>query len=144
MFLNCSTCFEQHTAHHQGLRGCNYSFWAPDDERCRLKHVEQLRNIGIINSTTWSHLVGYFYTIYTMMHGCMNIIEFVFTHDHYYLFLNNGAYLSTKALEALNNTVSPKNLQRLQIFILLNTAQTSSYLIFVHIHHTCAFNQSAD
>jgi len=28
-----------------------------------LKHVEQLRNIGIINSTTRSHLVGYFYTI---------------------------------------------------------------------------------
>jgi len=31
---------------------------------CRSKHVEQLRNIGIINSTTRSHLVGYFYTIY--------------------------------------------------------------------------------
>jgi len=29
-----------------------------------LKHVEQLRNIGIINSTTWSHLVGYLYKIY--------------------------------------------------------------------------------
>jgi hypothetical protein len=27
---------------------------------CRSKHVEQLRNIGIINSTTRSHLVGYF------------------------------------------------------------------------------------
>jgi len=26
-----------------------------------LKHVEQLRNIGIINSNTWSHLTGYFY-----------------------------------------------------------------------------------
>jgi len=31
---------------------------------CRSKHVEQLRNNGIINSTTRSHLVGYFYTIY--------------------------------------------------------------------------------
>jgi len=30
---------------------------------CRWKHVEQLRNIGIINSTTRSHVVGYFYTI---------------------------------------------------------------------------------
>jgi hypothetical protein len=28
---------------------------------CRPKHVEQLRNIGIINSTTRSHLVGSFY-----------------------------------------------------------------------------------
>jgi len=30
---------------------------------CRPKHVEQLRNIGIINSTTRSHLVGSFYEI---------------------------------------------------------------------------------
>jgi len=29
-----------------------------------LKIVEQLRNTGIINSTTRSHLVGYFYKIY--------------------------------------------------------------------------------
>jgi len=40
---------------------------------CRSKHVEQLRNIGIINSTIRSHLVGYFYKIYSMMHGSMNI-----------------------------------------------------------------------
>jgi hypothetical protein len=31
---------------------------------CRPKHVEQLRNIGIINSTTWLHLVGSFYEFY--------------------------------------------------------------------------------
>jgi len=30
---------------------------------CRSKYVEQLRNIGIINSTTRSHFVGYFYNI---------------------------------------------------------------------------------
>ena len=30
---------------------------------CRPKHVEQLRNIGIINSTAWLHLVGSFYEI---------------------------------------------------------------------------------
>ena len=40
---------------------------------CRSKHVQQLRNIGIINSTTRSHLVGYFYTICITMHGSMNI-----------------------------------------------------------------------
>jgi hypothetical protein len=28
---------------------------------------------GIINSTTRSHLVGYFYKIYIMMNGSMNI-----------------------------------------------------------------------
>jgi hypothetical protein len=27
MFLNCSTCFERHTAHHQELKNCNYSIW---------------------------------------------------------------------------------------------------------------------
>jgi len=31
---------------------------------CRPKHVEQLRNTGIINSTTQLHLVGSFYEIY--------------------------------------------------------------------------------
>jgi len=40
---------------------------------CRSKHVEQLRNIGIIDSTTRSHLVGYFYKTYIMMQGSMNI-----------------------------------------------------------------------
>jgi len=39
---------------------------------CRSKHVEQLRNTGIINSTTRSHLVGYFYKICIMMQGSMN------------------------------------------------------------------------
>jgi hypothetical protein len=27
MFLNCSTCFGQHTAHHQELKNCNCSLW---------------------------------------------------------------------------------------------------------------------
>ena len=40
---------------------------------CRPKRVKQLRNIGIINSTTWLHLVGSFYEIYITMHGSMNI-----------------------------------------------------------------------
>jgi len=54
-------------------KGCNYSFfsswwWVV----CRPKHVEQLRNTGIINSTTWLHLVGSFYEFYITMHGSMN------------------------------------------------------------------------
>jgi calcineurin-like phosphoesterase family protein len=40
---------------------------------CRPKHVKQLRNIGIINSTTRLHLVGSFYEFCIMMHGSMNI-----------------------------------------------------------------------
>ena len=57
VFLNCSTCFEWHAAHHQELknmaepwqlptttnvcktRDCNYSFWAPDDERCVARNM---------------------------------------------------------------------------------------------------------
>ena len=27
MFLNCSTCFQRHTAHHQELKNCNCSLW---------------------------------------------------------------------------------------------------------------------
>jgi len=27
MFLNCSTCFERHTAHHQEHKNCNCSLW---------------------------------------------------------------------------------------------------------------------
>jgi len=44
---------------------------------CRSKHVEQLRNIGIINSTTRSHLVGYFYTIWleTNPSGSSDIVK---------------------------------------------------------------------
>jgi hypothetical protein len=96
MFLNCSTCFGRHTAHHQELKNCNCSLWfyirlwlpsaAMPSQRlqlqflnfwwwavCRPKHVEQLRNIGIINSTTRSHFVGSVYEIYVTMHGSMNI-----------------------------------------------------------------------
>jgi hypothetical protein len=27
MFLNCSTCFGRHTAHHQEFKNCNFSLW---------------------------------------------------------------------------------------------------------------------
>jgi hypothetical protein len=40
---------------------------------CPPKHIEQLRNIGIINSTTRLHLVGSFCEFYITMHGSMNI-----------------------------------------------------------------------
>ena len=40
---------------------------------CHPKHIEHLRNIGIINSTTRLHLVGSFYEICITMHGCMNM-----------------------------------------------------------------------
>jgi len=91
MFLNCSTCFEQHTEYHQELKNCNCSLWfyvrlwlpaavMAEWELsshsamtqflsswwwavCHSKHIEQLRNTGIINSITRLHLVGYFYTI---------------------------------------------------------------------------------
>jgi hypothetical protein len=43
---------------------------------CRPKHVEQLRNIGIINSTTRLHLVGSFYEISL---GIIRIVKFFST-----------------------------------------------------------------
>jgi len=55
------------------LQFLSFSWWAV----CRSKHVEQLRNIGIIKSTTRSHLVGYFYKICIMIHGSMNITTVV-------------------------------------------------------------------
>jgi len=42
--------------------------------------VEQLRNIGIISSTTQSHLVGSFYEIYITRHGSMNMRFTFLTH----------------------------------------------------------------
>jgi hypothetical protein len=42
------------------------------------ENVEPLRNIGIINSTTRSHLVGSFHEIYITMHGSMNIMFVTF------------------------------------------------------------------
>jgi hypothetical protein len=60
-------------------RGCNYSFWAPDDGRlCRPKHVEQLRNNRIINSTTQWHLVGSFCEIHKYELRVVTVAEFSF------------------------------------------------------------------
>ena len=110
MFIKCSTCFEQHTAHHQELkncncslwlyirlwlpaavkdewelqrpattgvcktRGCNYNFWAPDDERCVARNMlEHLINTEIINSRTRLHLVGYFCMIYARL--CLPVLH---------------------------------------------------------------------
>jgi hypothetical protein len=50
---------------------------------CRPKHVEQLRNDGIINSTTQLHLVCSFYEIYIAMHGSMNIKYIIWTFNYY-------------------------------------------------------------
>ena len=43
---------------------------------CRPKHVEQLRNTGIINSTTRLHLVGSFYEIqgYCLLQQVVHIL----------------------------------------------------------------------
>jgi hypothetical protein len=49
---------------------------------CRPKHVEQLRNTGIINSTTRLHLVDSFYEFYITMHGSMNIKSILVIRRH--------------------------------------------------------------
>jgi hypothetical protein len=73
MFLNCSSCFGRHTAHHQELKNCNCSLWFYIRFWLPAAAIKQLRNIGIINSTTRLHLVGFFYEIYITMHGSINI-----------------------------------------------------------------------
>jgi hypothetical protein len=100
----CSTCFEQHIAHHQEPKNCICSLWFTYVCDCQQLSRQQIattdvckpeaantvfgllmmgdmsletcwaiRSTGIINSNTWSHLVGYFYIIYIMMHRSMNI-----------------------------------------------------------------------
>ena len=46
---------------------------------CRPKHVEQLRNTGIISSTTKLHLVGSVYENCITMHGSMNIMGCIYS-----------------------------------------------------------------
>ena len=95
MFFNCSTFFGLHSAHYQELKNCNCGLWfyirfwlptaamAQPSQRpqlqflsswwwavCNPKNVEQLKNIGIINSTTRLHLVGSFYEMYNF--GCIS------------------------------------------------------------------------
>jgi len=45
---------------------------------CRPKHVEQLRNSGIINSTTRLHLVGSFYEFYDCLQFRYQLFRYVF------------------------------------------------------------------
>ena len=49
---------------------------------CRSKHVEQLRNTGIINSTIRLHLVGYFYKIYfrVLLYGSLQLKKITLLH----------------------------------------------------------------
>ena len=64
----CSTCFERHIAHHRELKNCICSLWF------YIRHTDTvfellvmsdvsleacwaIRNVGIINSNTWSHLI---------------------------------------------------------------------------------------
>jgi hypothetical protein len=45
VFLNCSTCFERHTAHYQELKNCNCSLWfyiplrLPAADSCRQPNI---------------------------------------------------------------------------------------------------------
>jgi hypothetical protein len=53
---------------------------------CRPKHVKQLRNTAIINSTTQSHLVGSFYEIYITKHGSMDIKFSIYIYIYIYIY----------------------------------------------------------
>jgi hypothetical protein len=104
MFLNCSTYFGRHTAHHQELKNCNCSLWfyirfllpaaamARQPKTCvkpeaaiTVFELLMMSSVSpetcwafkkhwIINSTTRLYLVDSLYEIYITMHGSMNII----------------------------------------------------------------------
>jgi hypothetical protein len=77
---------------------------------CRPKHVEQLRNIGIINSTTRLHLVGSYYEICITMHGSMNFMLNFILHIH-------ELPQPVKLLQSLiTNSVKKKSVQRILPF----------------------------
>jgi hypothetical protein len=64
---------------------------------CHPKHVEQLRNIGIINSTTQLHLVGSFYEMHSHFQ-----IAYKFPLPHAMKFdLINDAKIITAHLQAI-------------------------------------------
>jgi hypothetical protein len=49
-------------SHHVYVKhGLQIQFGAPDDGRCAARNVEPSINVGIINSITRLHLIGYFY-----------------------------------------------------------------------------------
>jgi hypothetical protein len=77
--------------------------------------TKQLRNTGIINSITWSDLVGYFYMICITMHRSMNIKAVVF----YWVC---GLYIAL-----YNTTVYP--LQRPSFPVLLHTVLNFAVLL---------------
>ena len=143
MFLNCSTCFRRHPAHHQELRtaiaasgftyvfGCRPLRWLSHSSGrqpktyvkpetaitvlsswwwavCRPKHVEQLRNIGIINCTTQPHLVGSFCEIYYDNFGFSNQSTckdwLLFLGAKHRVFLN---YLSNMLLIQMSRKLTP-------------------------------------
>ena len=68
---------------------------------CRPKHVEQLRNIGRINSTTRLHLVGSFYETY------FNTISYLYCSECFVWMLLNGSDLWSWRTENIRKITHP-------------------------------------
>jgi len=96
----------------------NYSFWAPDNGRfVARKHVEELRKIGIINSTTRLILVGSFFEI-----NSKETVKITLQCTQYLVHKSNINFLLVGALQSA--------------WIHICTAQTYIY-IYIHTHtHT--------
>jgi len=147
VFLNCSTCFRRHTAHHQELRWLSHrsglqpkTYVKPKDaitvfERLIMgglppKHFEQLKkNIWIINSNTWLHLVGSFYEVHVTMHGSMNIKRTA-------LILYNTLTIYTFNFKSKEKTFSkrihvPAAYFRLYDLIYWNSSETDNLFLFI-------------
>jgi hypothetical protein len=102
-FVKCSTCFERHTAYHQELWQSSVTIWAYKPEAantvycswrwtvCRSKHVEPLKNFGIINSLTKLHLVG----ISTEHHNSISTIIRLIQNKQIRRFIPEGQIIET-------------------------------------------------
>jgi hypothetical protein len=103
----------------------------------RPKRVEQLRNTGIINSTTGSHLVGYFYEMYIKMHRSVNIkITSFFMKSclcfavHYIIHYSQTSVSQEHQLDNLIMADINTN-----IFVFINILKPSNYFTYYHNSH---------
>jgi len=96
MFLNCSTCFERHTAHNRELKNCNCSLWfyirlwLPAADSCRQQQTyvkpeatitvfELLMMSGVSLETCWAIKKQWNNKLYYTVASC-----WLFLYDLYY------------------------------------------------------------
>jgi hypothetical protein len=70
MFLNCSTCFGRHTAHHQELKNCNWNlwfyicFWLPAAAIAEPSQRPATKNVCKTRGCNYSFLSSWWWAVY--------------------------------------------------------------------------------